>query len=175
MVFNDFCMVSLPRLSSYKRPKINEISINFGVKISRKINQNSVKKYSSIWGSILGRFESHLGLVWAPIWEDLAPLGELWRSQEPQIGWPRGTQIPLDPNFGAKRRFRSNLGWILDGFGSSDASQTGPRRALKPPRTCPKLSPESTQYSTFCCIQNNELPLTNYLITRPGGMGAAIK
>ena len=90
-----------------------------------------------------------MGVVWAPIWEDLAPLGELWGSQEPQIGCPRGTKIPLDPSFGAKRRFRSNLGWILDGFGSSDASQTGPRRALKPPRTCPKLSPEPTQYSAF--------------------------
>ena len=125
-----------------------------------------MKRYSSIWGSIFGRFGSHLGLVWAPIWEDLAPLGELWGSQEPQIGWPRGTKIPLDPNFGAKRRFRSNLGWIWDGFGSSDASQTGPRRALKPPRTRPKLSPEPTQYSEFR-ILHYPSPIT--LLPGPAG------
>ena len=118
-----------------------------------------MKKCSSNWDSIFHRFGSHLGAIWPPIWEHLALLGELLASQNPKNGASRRTKMPLDPQVGAKKGFRSNFGWILNGFGSPDGSKTGPRRALNLPRTSPKPSPEPTQYSAFR-MMHYPLPIT---------------
>ena len=94
-----------------------------------------MRNYSSIFGAIFRRFGSHLGIIWVPIREDLAPLGELWGSQAPKIGGTRGIKMQLGSHFGAKRGFRSNLGWILNGFGTPGDPKMDPRKAWKPSRS----------------------------------------